>query len=56
MSKKERDYNVDCVRGYGQIIFVKGRCPISGVGYCERCDVILEKDLGEDRKIKKQEG
>ena len=54
-----QDYNVECPKGYGKIIFVRGKektkCPISGVGYCERCDVDLEKNLGEDRQVKKAE-
>jgi len=54
-----QDYNVECIKGYGKIIFVRSKervyCPISGAGYCERCDVDLEKNLGGDRQVKKAE-
>ena len=55
----QQDYNVHCLKGYGDIIFVGKKercyCPISGAAYCERCDVDLKKNLGEDKQVKKAE-
>jgi len=54
-----QDYNVHCLKGYGGIIFVRSKerayCPISGAGYCERCDVDLKENLDENRQVKKAE-
>jgi hypothetical protein len=61
MSKEEKEYNVNCPKGYGKIKFLiigdKPFCPVSELSSCLNCDVRTKGEMlrSKDGKIRKEE-
>jgi hypothetical protein len=51
----ERDYDVSCPLGYGNLRFVgTGRCPVSGKESCASCDVKPYDSEAKDPHVRRE--